>query len=394
LESLLEEARNLEKKYEWLQVAEKIGTAVDLVEEKHYIKATEFLEKMGFCFYKAAMQAPDNTQFAFRMKLAIQTYEKEFRLLEEMEKEDNHVLALIAYTRSCLEKIPSKKKKLLAEWWNYEKQAKEEFESIGDFYSVAKICVNLVEYSSYDWIWSFSSFSETRNIYLECLNFAERAITILTKLDDKYELARAYCFASWHNSFSLWFWESEEEIVPYAQKAEDYSKKALELAQMIGDAWLLSHSNINIWGVANLLNANPYLSINPGKKILQYGEITKDNWCMGWGNVLTAFSYLQLAQQMEDPEKQRQSFNKSIKMTKEANKVFQRIHSVHELRVTSSVHNSVLGFLADIEPDRKRKNALLEKIINSVQEKKEFFKNRDIINSSFSIQLSNNLVLW
>jgi len=47
--------------------------------------------------------------------------------------------------------------------------------------------------------------------------------------------------------------------------------------------------------------------------------------------------------------------------------------------------------LADIEPDKKNRNALLETVINSLQEKKEFFKNREVINSSFSIQLSDNL---
>jgi len=328
-ESLLEKANEHEKKYEWLQAAEEIGKVVDLVEKKHSIKAIEFLEKMGFCFYKAAMQAPNNTQFIKRMKLAIQTYEKEIKLLEKMKKKDSHVLALIAYASSCLEKNPLKKKRLLANWWNLEKHVKDAFEHSDDLHSMAIICANLIEYSTYDWIWSSSSFQETRNIYLECLELAEKAIPILSELENEYELARAYCFASWHYSFCDWFWESEEEIVAYVQKAEDYSKKALELAQKTGDAWLISQSYINIFSVANSLNANPYLAINPGKKIVKYGEITKDNWCMGWGNVLTAFSYSLLAQQMEDPEKQRQTFKKSIKMTKEANKLFQRIHSVH-----------------------------------------------------------------
>jgi KaiC/GvpD/RAD55 family RecA-like ATPase len=346
---------------------------------------------MGFSFYKAAMQAPDNGEFIRRMKMAIQTYEKESRILEKKGKTSSHALALTAYASSCLEKDPLKKKELLAEWWNLEKQAKKDCESIDDLHSMAKICTNLVEYSSYDWIWSSSSFQETKNIYLECLEFAEIAIPILSKLEDEYELARAYCFASWHYSFCSWFWESEEEIVPYTQKAADYSKKALILAQRIGDDWLISQSYTIIWSVAqSYMMANPNLAINPGKKILKYGEITKDNWCMGWGNILTASSYTLSAQQMEDPEKQRQSFKKSINMIREANKFFQRIHSVHELHVTSLVQNRAFGFLADIEPDKKRRNALLETLINSIQEKKEFFKNREVINSNFAYQLSYN----
>ena len=164
LKSLLKKIQEHGRKYEWIQIAENYGRAVDFVRDKHSMQAAELFEKMGFSFYKAAMQAPNNAEFKRRINLAIEAYEKEFRLLEGMGKENSHVLALIAYVRSCLETIPLKRKKLLGKWWKFEKQAKEEFEDIGDLRSVAIICNNLVECSSYDWFWSSSSFSETKNI--------------------------------------------------------------------------------------------------------------------------------------------------------------------------------------------------------------------------------------
>jgi len=387
---LLKKAEEFERKYEWLQAAEVYGKAVNFCKDEQSIKATEFLEKMGFGFYKAAMQAPDNGEFIRRMKLAIQTYEKESRLLEKKGKKSSHILALIAYTSSCLEKNPLKKKKLLAKWWNLEKQAKEEFENVSDLHSMARICTNLIEYSSYDWIWGSSSFLETRNIYKECLDFAERAIPILYDLEDEWELARAYCFASWHYGFSYWFWESEKKSFSFLQKAEDYSKKALELAQKIGDAWLISQSYISIWNVNQ--GISPTSAIDPGKKILKYGEKTKDNWCIGWGHVLTSFSILRHAEQLEDPEKQREGFEKAIEMTKNARKLFRRIHGVHELHICSNAHNMVLTKLAEIETDQKRKITLLEMGNTLIQETEKSLKNREVITNHSSGLLGQNFL--
>jgi hypothetical protein len=172
LESLLSEAEQLEKQYEWLQAAKLYGKAVILVNNS--VGGVEVLEKMGFNYYKAAMKAPTNEEFKNRMQLAIQTYKKGSELLKKKSEEHtqaklNHFLALIAYASSCLEKDPEKKKKLLAEWWSLEKKAKEQYEKIGDLYSLAKTCNNLVEYSSYDWLWSSSTFKETKQIYEECI---------------------------------------------------------------------------------------------------------------------------------------------------------------------------------------------------------------------------------
>ena len=127
LKSLLKKAQENKKRYEWVQVAENYRKAVDFFSDTQSIEVAELLERMGFSFYKAAMQASNNAEFRKRIHLAIQAYEKELKLLEGIKKENSHVLALISYTRSCLETNPSKKKKLLDKWWNFEKQAKEEF---------------------------------------------------------------------------------------------------------------------------------------------------------------------------------------------------------------------------------------------------------------------------
>jgi hypothetical protein len=64
LESLLLEAKRLEKKCEWLQVAENYEQVTKLALKKNnYLTAVELHEKIGFCYCKAALQIPTNIVF-------------------------------------------------------------------------------------------------------------------------------------------------------------------------------------------------------------------------------------------------------------------------------------------------------------------------------------------
>ena len=69
---LLDKAKEMEKKYEWLQATKFYKKASDMVlDEKDILKAAELQEKIGFCFYRAADQAVTNIDFRKLMKLWI-----------------------------------------------------------------------------------------------------------------------------------------------------------------------------------------------------------------------------------------------------------------------------------------------------------------------------------
>ncbi|MCJ7614784.1 hypothetical protein MUO71_08505, partial [Candidatus Bathyarchaeota archaeon] len=266
MESLLNKAKEMEKKYEWLQATELYKKASDLVlKEKDPLKAAELQEQNGFCFYRAALQTQTNIEFRKLLKRAIQAYEKESKILEEIMEEDSqirikHANALAAYVRSWLETSPLKRKELLSKWWFLENQVLSTYVCVGDLHSVGRVCNDLIEYSNYNRYWLASDYSETSKMVNEGITLAEKSIKILSKLDDNYELARAYCFASWYYSWSKSLWETEDNIVKYVQKCQDYAKKALELSHKTGDAWLISWSYISAWNAALFGNSNPALA--------------------------------------------------------------------------------------------------------------------------------------
>ena len=93
--SLLNKAKELEKRYDWLGAAKFYEKASDLV-SKDFLKAAELFERIGFCYFRAALQAETNKQFRNRMKLAVQAYERMVELVEKAEEEGkeakiNHV---------------------------------------------------------------------------------------------------------------------------------------------------------------------------------------------------------------------------------------------------------------------------------------------------------------
>ena len=72
LDPLLDEAKELEKKYEWLQATTFYKKAFGLaLKQKDLLKAAEIQQKMGFCFYKAGFQALNNVEFKKNLKQAI-----------------------------------------------------------------------------------------------------------------------------------------------------------------------------------------------------------------------------------------------------------------------------------------------------------------------------------
>jgi len=109
----LKTAKKYEKKYEWLQASKEYKKASDLAtKNKDFIKAAEFQEQIGYCLYRSALQTQTNLDFRKRIRQSIRAYQKEWKILEEEKIGNKHILiqhtnALIAYTKSWIEKNPS-----------------------------------------------------------------------------------------------------------------------------------------------------------------------------------------------------------------------------------------------------------------------------------------------
>ena len=374
LEHLLDKAKEHEKKYSWLQAAECYKKASELtLDEKDFLKTVDFQDKTSFSFYKAAFQAQSNIEFKERMKLAIQEYQNEITILGQL-KEDNkqlrikRITALIAYIRSWLEEAPKERKKLLDEWWTIENQVLEAYESVGDVHSVGLVCTDLIEFSQYIRYW-LSDSSEAVIMEKESLRLAEKAISALSKSGDNFQLARAYCFASvWYSSLIHTTPEFRDKQPQLYQRGCDYSQKALELSIPIGDTWLIGCAFCSAYIAVVYYNWNHSLGVEYGEKILKYGTIAKDQLLLSQGMSLLSFSFSILAEFTEDPDKQREGFEKARRMAQESIRVSQTVNLIPT--VCHSTYNEIgaLTWLAKIETNSENKKTILQNAISKARE--------------------------
>ena len=369
LESLLDKAKKLEKKYEWLQAAKFYRKAKSIAfNQKDLIKAANLHEKMGFCFYRAAFQAKDNIDFKKKIKKAIREYQEELRLFEEIEEEDyepriKRAKALILYTRSWLDTTIKKRKKLLDEWWTLEKEVLSAYEKNYDDQAVGRTCLDLLEGSLYSRFWVHSDIPDIQKVIIkEGYELAEKAIQKFAKLDEKNELTLGYCFAIWHVGFGSYLLASKNEIKAFHLKALDYLDKAFEILKKNPDerllSWLYFAACVAVSSCKqDFVSALYYIS-----QSIKYANITQDIFLIQYGKGLQIIMKGHLYRLIEDPDKQRITLEEISKVSQE---------NINRSRIAKAIvfpaynaYSQAQANLAAIEPDLEIKIGILEKTNN------------------------------
>jgi len=378
LEHLLKKAKDLEKKYEWLQAAELYQKALLLSFISNKLgKKAELQEQIGFCFYRAAFQAQSNIEFNERLRLVIQAYNKAIKVLEGWKEENNqakikHAQALIVYAQSWLETSGLKRKELLEEWWTLENEVLEAYESIGDVRSIGNVSIEMSELSLYTtWL---TDFSELERFEKQTLSLIDKGIQSLSKSGNNYELAVAYTIASFRLSFDFISLDSFDKGLSKIQRCQDYLKKALELSKKIGDARLIGFCYISAMNTEFVFRRNRKLALEYSEKIHKYGIITKDNFLLGYSAGIAATIIVNSSVFLEDPDKQRENLKKARKLAQECRRLSQIINHVAGFFNGLSDEIQILTALAAIETDPKTKQHLLKIATRINQEGFQYFK--------------------
>ena len=317
---LLEKAKELEKRYDWLDAADFYEQAYSLVSED-FLKAAELQERIGFCFFKAARQADTNDIFRDRMDLAVKAYNKSAELLQSVEKNGklariSHAKALVAYASSWLERDRTKKGKLLGEWWRLENETLKEYEKVGNKIAIGKTCNNLLHFSQEYRFWIPTDFQDVKRMMDELLNLGEKSIKILSGLGDDYELARAYSYTGLYYVVAVWW--IGDRVKEAQQKSIEYSQKALMLSEKIADSWLSARTNDIASMVLAIAKSNSILATEHAKKAVKYAKITKDQGMLASATCVLSMRTMMLNMLEEDPEKRTKGFQTAIEVGQES----------------------------------------------------------------------------
>ena len=388
----MKKAKEQEKKYEWLQVADYYSKAYDIVlKEKDITKAAELQEEIGYCFYRAALQSKTNSQFKKRMKTSIQTYKKAAELYQKSENEKaaiktDNSLAKIAYCKSWLELDYSKKKKFVQEWWTLKFKILEAYNSLSDQLGIAKTINDILENSSVNINELKSIIGDRRRVTEKLLSLGEEAIKILSKIGDTYELARAYCWTSWHYSKALV--TDTHKINELPEQLKDFSKKALKLSKKTKNAWLIGWANNASNIVASKIERDRTAQSAFLRNQIKQAKLTKDNYLLvtGQSNLILINFVTDIF--VEDPDKNREFHQNNVKMAKESiqNSL---IFNIRNWEINGFAGLAVSG-LASIEMDTNLKRTLLLEAIKYNRKGAEYSKGGDKFDSIWATNILNN----
>ncbi len=301
---VLAEAKEREKKYDWLQAVESYKRAqASLLKQEDFEKAGEIQEKIGFCFHNAALQAKNNEEFRREMQHSIEAYEKAGEIFGKLLNNQESTMklrckAIVRYLCYWLAPDPSEKKKLLDECLGLESEALMRFSESKNHFEYGKT-YNELQFLFFNRAFLEKDRRTLTGILEKGIQWGEKAIAALAQIGDIYEMARAHLtLATCLSDAGFYLVSKSEDIDQNRSVAVKHLNEALKLSEKAGDSLLLGLSHL-------------WLGINTGEeeaakhheKALEYGQQTRNSFLVA--NSLDYLSYNKYwkARATEDPEK-------------------------------------------------------------------------------------------
>lgn len=366
LESVLNQAKEKEKKYDWLEAAEIHKMALQLARKEGYSKMGEIQERIGYCFHRAAFQAETQEEFKKHMDSSVKAYEEGAKFYErsvhskDAPAHTSHLKAKASHSKFWVAKAPSERKVLLKTCQKSVKEALKTYNKTGNLLGYGKAVNTLLECFEERYFFA-RDWQEMKSQGEEAIEYSEKAVEVFSKSEytDEYELTRTYCwFGGWVGSMTA-FVESIEKQTEGMQKSLEYAHKALEISEKTGDSYLIGISNRAVGHAIMVLTGDFEKSLKHAEKMLEMGNRTRDNLLKAWAcESLTYFGFWKTTME-EDPEKRRIGFNKAIQRAKDAITYYKLLcYAFHQ---SYYFHLDCCFELANDSTNPKKKRILLER---------------------------------
>jgi tetratricopeptide (TPR) repeat protein/KaiC/GvpD/RAD55 family RecA-like ATPase len=323
VEALLNEARTEEKKHNWLKSVDCYTRAQSLISSKDIFKSAMILERLGYAFYRLAMQSEDNEKFRERCAKAVGNYEKAGRGFSESDGLTGkprmlRCRAMVTYLNFWLASKAEDKKVLVVECW---KLAKKSLQTLGNADDKAEYVLTynqLVDIAFFAFFleWNFRS---RKRLLKEAGDFGEHAINWLSESIDVWERARAYaktmiCITL----FAYNFLDVSDRDREY-EKASACWSRAKELSEEVAVQEILHPffgPNI-IFGVEGTEEA-----LKNFEQALKLVEGTKNRFLIGSALDWLTYHMAWSTRRTEEHDRQLQLSEKAMKYAKRAKEAF------------------------------------------------------------------------
>lgn len=297
LDSILTRAREKEKKNDWLAAAKDYAEILDNHKKMNMDvnsgpAIAETWESIGFCYNRASQQAEEVESFKKSKQSAADAYRTAAQIFEtegspKSQGKSLRCNAIAAYALTSLATNPFERKERLATCRTLFQKALAAFEGSGDWLNYGKTCASLLP-AVFESLSVASDAQEKHTIGQQGIDWADKAISALSRLGSKSDLILVYSAASLQNWYAANISEQEEKGAKLARKALEYSEKAVEFGKEVADPYQFALSR---WPavLCNLFFTEKIdCSLKYADEMLQQGSLLKDNYVKGVASYLLA----------------------------------------------------------------------------------------------------------
>ncbi len=369
-ESILSQIGQQEKEYDWLGAAESYKKALVLVPKQDFLKLGEIHERLGYAFYRAAMQAESQEEFKNRMCQGVANYERANEFYEHLSESARMARmlrcdAMIAYVDYWLSSDVPEKKRLLDECWRLAKESLKAFEKSGEPCEYGKTYSQLS--SSAISIFTFEPDFESREkVMREAVECGERAIKFLSDCSDPFELAKVYTKTVVCLGVFGYYFQDVDEREKYREKGLDYWAKAKELSE---EAAMTEF-------IYPVFGGQPFFGLEGTdeafsnyEKALEYGKKMKDKIILGYALDWLTYHTAWKLHATDDPDERTCLIERAAQYAEEAKRQFSIISFVSprgDLAWLGGIDVEYWFWLSDLETDLKKRRDLLEKALQAI----------------------------
>jgi KaiC/GvpD/RAD55 family RecA-like ATPase/tetratricopeptide (TPR) repeat protein len=304
-----------EKQLRWLEAAKAIEQSL-MSESYTDSVAAEQWQRIGFCYSFASRQAEDVEGFRNLSLLSVEAYEKAANLYGGNKGKRTACFSFAEYTRSWIAINSSEKSLVLDKCRILGLNALEEFRNSGDDLNYGATA-NTLLLCLFECCNIAPTLEEKRRIVQEGIDNAAKAISVLSRTENKRELVFALSVASLLAWYAANISELEEERKEFASRCLNYSEKASALSKDVNDLYV---NAILLWAktLSTLFFTQRIESSSEyAKEMLQLASAARDNYYKGVAFYLLAFVSDWMVPGEANPEKKRARYEEIIKYAEE-----------------------------------------------------------------------------
>jgi hypothetical protein len=370
MEAIKTEAMKQEEKCDWTGAASIYKKALkEASSSNDPALAGEIQGRLGYCYYRAAMQCQTRKQFRTSMRMAVEAYDRASEFHQRARNREglaryNHSQASASYVKFWLATEVSEKRERLDDCRRLLKEALRIYDEIEDRSNLGKLCNELLEclLERFD---IEQHWSNRKKILAEGIAYGERAILSFLDLGDDYELARAYCLTGMLCFWSAYYGQLEKRK-KFSEKSLTYVERALELSEKLGEPYINASSNLATTCTQFWINGNLELSLERGERALQQSLKTRDNLLVGQALIWLSDVTYQKHWTEESPDKKREMYERTLDYAKQAASYLERISSSDFMgQIYWSYVEGLASMAHEVEIDRVKKRVLLGRAIKA-----------------------------